>query len=100
MDPCAFNNLISSVNSIGFSDEQVDTIKTTIHAAGRVSAFQVAQLIKLLSFDDSKLDVAKMAYHYCSSGYCNDRASYASIVGAEFSFSDAKGELNEYIRHH
>jgi len=85
------------VKNSGFDDDKVDTIKTSIHAARIISPSQVAQLLKLISFEDGRLEVAKMVFHHVC--HC-DRGSYASIVGEVFSFSDANSELNEYIRQH
>ncbi|CAF3478045.1 unnamed protein product [Rotaria sp. Silwood1] len=93
MNSSTFDNLINSVNKTSFTDDQVDLIKTTIQSVRIISAQQVVQLMKLISFDGAKLEVAKMAYPYTC-----DRGSYASIVGDALSFSDAKSELNEYIR--
>lgn len=97
MDSCTFHELVNSVEESSFDADKVDTIKTSIHAAGHISPSQVAQLLKLISFEDGRLEVAKMAFHHVC--HC-DRGSYASIVGGAFSYSDAKSKLNEYIRQH
>ncbi|CAF2765910.1 unnamed protein product [Rotaria sp. Silwood2] len=93
MNSSTFDNLINSVKKASFSDNQVDIIKTTIQSVEIISTWQVVQLMKLLSFDNAKLEVAKMAYPYTY-----DQGSYASIVGDALTFSGAKSELNEYIR--
>jgi hypothetical protein len=94
MNPAAFSNLISTLESSSFDDDKVNTIKTFIHAARVVSPTQIAQCMRLITFGNSKVEVAKMAYRYIPD---NDKGSYASIVGKEFSFSKEKNELNEYI---
>jgi hypothetical protein len=83
-----FNNLLSSVQRHGFDDDKVDTIKTTIQAAQRISAPQVVKLLETLSFDDKKLEVAKMAYRYTT-----EPLSYSSIVGEAFSFSKIESRI-------
>lgn len=93
MNSSAFDNLVSAVENESFSDRKVDTIKTTICATGRISSSQVAQLLGLLSFEDAKLEAAKMAYVYAV-----DPSSYPSVVNSAFSFSSSKAKLNEHIR--
>ncbi len=93
MDSCTFDNLFISLNTNDFIDNKVDTIKTTIEAVGYISASQVAQLLQLISFEDAKLEVAKMAYEYAV-----DKFFYSSIVGEALSYSDSKEKLNEYIQ--
>ncbi|UJR32522.1 hypothetical protein I4U23_019984 [Adineta vaga] len=95
MDSASFNNLISSVEEASFDDDKVSTILSTIQSVGRISPQQVVQLMGLISFEDGQLKVAKQAYRAVSREY---RGSYASVVGKALSFSDAKAELNEYIR--
>ncbi|CAF3382904.1 unnamed protein product [Rotaria sp. Silwood2] len=70
-------------------------MQIAIGAAGEISASQVVQLLKFLSSDNDKLEMAKMAF-----GYVIDRDSYGSIVGAAFSSSTTKDILNEYINRH
>jgi hypothetical protein len=93
MDSHTFNNLISSLKKGDFDDDKADAIKTTVQAAKCVSASQMVQLLKFISFDDTKLEVAKMGYQYTT-----DPHSYGNTVGGIFSFSDAKDELNAHIR--
>ncbi len=97
MDSCTFHELVNSVEESSFDADKVDTIKTSIHAAGHISPSQVAQLLELISFEDSRLEVAKMAFHHVC--HC-DRGSYASIVGEALTFHSDKVKLNEYIRQH
>jgi hypothetical protein len=93
MDSSTFNNLISSLKQIGFDDDKADAIKTTIQSARKISATQMVQLLKFISFNDTKLEVAKAAYQYTT-----DPRDFGSVVGGAFSFSDAKEELNAHIR--
>jgi hypothetical protein len=55
----------------------------------------MAQLLKFISFDDTKLEVAKAGYQYTTEPH-----SYGNTVGRMLSFSDAKEKLNEHIRKH
>lgn len=67
-------------------------ITRTIGTAGMISTTQVADLMKFLSSDNDKLQLAKMAY-----GYLIDQGSYGDIVGETFSSNSIKADLNEYI---
>jgi len=71
MDAWSFNRLI-------------DELKKTLAAAGSVWSTQVAEIMKLLAFDSSQLQVAKMAFRYAQ-----DKGAYASVVG---------GALNKFIQ--
>lgn len=93
MDSDTFNSLVRRLKEEDFDDDKASAIKTTVQAAKRVSASQMAQLLKFISFDDTQLEVAKAGYQYTS-----DPHSYGNIVGGVFSFDDAKEELNTHIR--
>ena len=95
MNSYTFNNLVQSVQKSSFDDDKVDAIKTTVQAARAIASFQMIELLKFISFGDSKLEAAKVGYRYCI-----DPANYSSIVGEAFSFSDEKEELNQFIRQH
>lgn len=95
MNQQSFNDLVSSLKKGGFTDNKVGTALASISAAGSITSAQVAQLVKLISFSDAQLEVAKGAYPYAK-----DKASYASVVGAALSFSDTKEKLNEFIRYY
>ncbi|CAF4147177.1 unnamed protein product, partial [Rotaria magnacalcarata] len=88
-----FNHLLEAVKKSAFKDDQVDLIETTIRSNWIISSSQVVQLMKLIPFDDGKLAVAKAAYRYAC-----DQGSYPSVVSGALTFSDAKEELNKYIR--
>lgn len=92
MNPIMFDNLVNSLKKKTSSDYQMYIIQITIGNSGIISASQVAQLMKYLSVDSDKLELAKMAY-----GYVNDQDSYGDTVGAKFSSKDTKAFLNEYI---
>lgn len=93
MDAWSFNALINELKKGGHSSTQVNTIRTTLVAAGSVWSTQVAEIIKLLSFDSSQLEVAKMAYKYAA-----DKGAYASVVGSVLTFSSSKNALNKFIQ--
>lgn len=93
MNSYTFDNLVSSLQKGGTDKNKVDSIKTTVQAAKAVSASQMAQLLKFVSFSSGKLEAAKAGYQYTTDPY-----SYGNIVGEAFSFSGDKAKLNAYIR--
>ncbi|CAF3291259.1 unnamed protein product [Rotaria socialis] len=95
MNSSMFDYLVRTVKKNNCPIYQMETIQVAIGAAGQVSGSQVAQLLKSVSTDDDKLELAKMAY-----GYAVDPASYATIVGETFSSSYTKAVLNAYIQRH
>lgn len=92
MDSHTFGNLVSSLKQGDFDDDKADARKTTVRTAKCVSASQMAQLLKFISFDDTKLEVSKAGYEYIT-----DPHSYGNTVGRVFSFSDDKEKLNAHI---
>ncbi len=92
MNPNMFDDLVNSLKKNNSSDHQMYLIQVTIGAAGIISPSQVANLMKFLSSDNDKLELAKMAY-----GYVIDRDSYDNIVGETFSSNGMKNYLNQYI---
>jgi hypothetical protein len=55
------------------------------------TSMQVQALLKAMSFDDNRLEVAKMLYQKCV-----DRRNYY-VVQEAFDFDSAKRKLDEYI---
>ncbi|UJR11858.1 hypothetical protein I4U23_016038 [Adineta vaga] len=92
MNSYMFDHLINSLKKTNNSDNQMYLITRTIGNAGGISRTQVADLMKYLSSDHDKLELAKMAY-----GYVTDHNSYDNIIGKTFSSPNTKAYLNEYV---
>ena len=92
MNPNAFDTLINSLKKNNSYANKMHTMQVNIGAAGAISTSQVIQLLKHLSSDTDKLELAKMAY-----GYVINQDSYDEIVGEAFSSSGTKASLNGYI---
>ncbi len=73
MNLWSFNTLISELKKSGLSSTKLGTLRSTLAGAGSIWATQVAEIIKLLSFDSDQLEVAKMAYEYAK-----DKGAYAA----------------------
>jgi len=94
--PMADNTFASFIETI--RNESFDDSRMAIAHAGIDQNFftsaQAKQLISLLSFENSKLEIAKYMY-----GRTTDQKNYF-IVYSVFTFSKTKQELAEYIRNY
>lgn len=79
-----------TISESSFDDTKLSTAKSII-SSNCMSADQVAEICKLLSFEESKLDFAKYAYRYTT-----DQKNYFKVNNV-FSFSSSKEQLNDYI---
>lgn len=86
-----FEQAKATLEDISFDDTRLSTAKQII-ASNCLNAGQVMSIMKLFSFEESKLDFAKHSY-----GYCIDKNNYFKVVNA-FTFDSSKNELNEYIQ--
>ncbi|WP_162926928.1 DUF4476 domain-containing protein [Flavobacterium psychrotrophum] len=86
-----FEDACSTIKNTSFDDTRLSTAKLVLER-NCVSTNQVITLMKMLSFEANKLELAKYAY-----GYCVERNNYFKVVNA-FSFDASKKELNEYIK--
>ncbi len=85
-----FKDLKRSVASKSFEDTKVAVAKQAIQANG-TSTHQVVELMEMLNFESSKLELAKYAYSYSI-----DKNNYY-LVNDGFTFSSSIDDLNEYI---
>jgi hypothetical protein len=91
MNNVNFDEAKRTVAANGFDETRLSTAKQ-IASSNCLSTNQIAALIKIFSFEESKLDFAKYAYDFCV-----DRNNYFKIVNS-FSFESSKTELNDYIQ--
>jgi len=94
--PIADNTFVSFIETIrkeSFDDSRMAIARSGIDQYFFTSA-QAKQLIMLLSFESSKLEIAKYMY-----GRTTDPKNYF-IVYSAFTFSRTKEELAEYIRNY
>lgn len=85
-----FNSLLSSIKKQGFDDGRIAVAKQAI-SSNCVSASQVGDLMRTFSFDDNRLELAKM----CFSRVVDANNYY--IVNDAFQFSDSAEKLANYI---
>jgi hypothetical protein len=90
MSPADFDAAKGTISSKSFDDSKL-TIAKQIISTNCLLSSQVRELMKLFSFEDSKLELAKYAY-----GYTYDTGNYFKVNDA-FTFESTIDELNTYI---
>lgn len=85
-----FNQLKNSISNIAFDSSRLKVAKQAV-SSNILTSNQVYELCKLLTFESSKLELAKYAY---STVY--DKENYY-IVNNAFDFSSSIDELNKYM---
>jgi len=85
-----FNEAKNSISSKSFEDSKL-TLAKQITASNCLLAEQVKEIMKLFSFEDTKLQFAKYAY-----AYTYDLGNYYKVNDV-FTFEMSIDELNEYI---
>jgi hypothetical protein len=92
MNANSFNKLMNVLKREHFDDDRLGIAKQAL-ASNQMNVNQVSVIMDEFSFDKSKLNFAKAAYHKTI-----DRENYYEISG-KFSFSSSVSDLNNYIRH-
>ncbi len=91
MNNANFEEAKRTVAANGFDETRLSTAKQ-IASSNCLNTNQIAALIKIFGFEESKLDFAKYAYDFCV-----DRNNYFKIANS-FSFESSKTELNNYLQ--
>nr|WP_322624278.1 DUF4476 domain-containing protein [uncultured Flavobacterium sp.] len=91
MSSTDFNDALETIRNNKFDDTRMSSAKEII-ATNCLSTSQILTVVKLLSYEDNKLELAKYAYNYCV-----ERNNYFKVVNA-FTYESSKTELNEYIK--
>ncbi|MBL0095790.1 MAG: DUF4476 domain-containing protein [Bacteroidetes bacterium] len=89
-----FNALLNTIDNQSFESTRMTLSKQAIRQHGVINSRQVAELMNLMSFESSKLELAKYAYQYTI-----DPQNYFQLFNA-FSFDSSVRELSEYIDRH
>lgn len=85
-----FNSLKNSVSSKSFDSSRLTVAKQGIKGS-KLSSRQVAELMDILTFESTKLELAKYAYSFVA-----DKQNYY-LVNDSFTFSSSISELDRYI---
>lgn len=91
MNNANFEEAKRTIAANGFDETRLSTAKQ-IASSNCLNTNQIAALIKIFGFEESKLDFAKYAYDFCV-----DRNNYFKIANS-FSFESSKTELNNYLQ--
>lgn len=86
----SFENFKNSIRNTSFTDTQEKMARDYLRK-NCLSAQQIKELVSLIKFDDTQLNLAKFAYDYCV-----DKENYFVVADA-LKFSSSKEELMEYI---
>ena len=90
MQPADFESAKQSIKSKGFDESRLTVAKQIISSNCLLSA-QVKELLQIMAFEDSRLELAKFSY-----GRTFDQGNYYKINDA-FQFESTIEELNKYI---
>ncbi len=90
MEPERFYYAIQSIKNKNFSDTQL-TLAKQITNSNCLTVLQLKEIANIFSFEETKLEFAKYAYHYCY-----DPENYWQMNDI-FSFESTTDELNKYI---
>jgi hypothetical protein len=86
-----FNERLGAVTRESFDNKRLGKAKQVFEDE-ILSTNQVITVVKVFSFDDSKLDFAKWAYNRTL-----DKKNYYKVED-QFSFGSSKSELSNYVR--
>lgn len=86
-----FNNFLNTIRKQSFEKDKDQQIRTYMKNAFMTTA-QIKQVIKLLTYDSSRLELAKFLFNRCI-----DKQNYFEIAN-ELQFSSSKLELNDYVK--
>ena len=89
MCPAEFDLLKQIIADKWFEDTKMEIAKQAIEKKG-VTSQQVLELMNMMTFESSKMDLAKFAYNYTA-----DKNNYF-IVNNGFTFESSIAELNRY----
>jgi hypothetical protein len=90
MASASFSKAKDNISSSSFEDSKM-TVAKQVTKANCMTAAQIAEVMGLFSFEDSKLQYAKYAYDYCF-----NQGDYYE-VNAAFTFESSIEDLNQYL---
>lgn len=90
MDAKTFSSAKQSISSKAFADEKKTTARQVLKS-NCMSTDQIIEILGTFSFEDDKLEVAKLAHDRCS-----DPENYWKVNDV-FTFSDSIEELDEFL---
>ncbi|NJK95670.1 MAG: DUF4476 domain-containing protein [Bacteroidales bacterium] len=85
------NEIAVNIKQQSFDNTRMETAKQIVKAKQCFTVFQIKQLIEIFTFENSRLELAKFCY-----GYCTDQSDYYKLNNS-FSFSRSVDDLNRFI---
>jgi hypothetical protein len=93
MSDSDFELLCASIRSKHFDSSRLQVARQAL-GTNYFTAYQIREIMQLLTFESSRLELAKQAYHRVV-----DKERYYLVYDA-FTFESSIDELNHYIRRH
>ena len=90
MAPASFSKAMDNISSSTFEDSKM-TVAKQVTKANCLTSAQIAEVMGLFSFEDSKLQYAKYAYDFCY-----NQGDYYEVNSA-FTFESSIEDLNQYL---
>lgn len=90
MAPGVFNNLAYTIGGMTFESDKMSVARSGIASNG-VSAAQLAQLMALMTYESSKVELAKFGYNHTA-----DRGNFF-VVNNSLTYSSSVNELNSFV---
>jgi len=87
----AFQDLLNVIDHQSFESTRMQIAKQAIRQHGVISTNQVIDLMRMMTFESSKLELAKFAYQYTA-----DQGNYFRLFN-EFTFDSSVRELSHFI---
>ncbi|MFP5439811.1 MAG: DUF4476 domain-containing protein [Bacteroidia bacterium] len=86
-----FEAAVNTIKGSSFDDTREGTARQIL-SNNCMNTDQIISLIKLLTFEENKLTLAKYAYNFCV-----DKKSYFKVANT-FTFDNSKREMNEFLQ--
>ena len=86
-----FEEAKKAIKDGNFDDTKV-SIAQQIMMTNCLNTNQVAEILKLINFEESRLELAKFAYDYCT-----DKNNYYKL-SSSFNFDSSKNELSNFVK--
>lgn len=90
MQPSVFNGLVHTINRTSFDSDKLGIAKQYVAMHG-VSSHQLASLMNLLTYESSKVELAKFGYNHTV-----DRGNFF-VINNSLTFSSSINEVNNYV---
>lgn len=86
-----FDQILSTIRKESFNSAKVTLAKQILRSKQCFTTIQVREMLRLFSFDDSRLEMAKFAYDFTT-----DPENYYMVADV-FTFSSSREELMKYL---